>query len=303
MPTIKTLRSPTCLNLGLALLITSPASFAGEALFAKVKTAEPLPKGAAELYLKANRRSDKGQGNYTATDYSAEYEYGFSDRFTAAATAKALAIDTSGLIIDGYLPLEEDFAFKISGLELEASYNFLRPALDDIGLSTSIGLDYGFLDPHSGQDKTTVSVEVGLQLQKYLMDGALIWAGNLAMETTWADRAAIDNLPADFDWPTDPEMEIELAYSTGLSYRFAPNWFAGFEVQYEEEYETEVNRERWSWFAGPNLHYGGKQYWATLSWLEQFNGGGEKYEGQTQTNRHLIEKTETELMLQIGFNF
>lgn len=294
------IRFEKALATGLLLAAMPSLSLAGEALFAKVKSAEPLPEGASELYLKVNQRDDKGTGDYTAYDYSVEYEHGVTDRFSVATTAKAMGLDTSGLIIDGYLPEDKDFGFKTSGLEVEIAYNFLKPALDDFGLSTSLSLDYGWLDPHSGQDKTTVSVELGLQLQKYFLDGQLIWGGNMSLESTWADRKAIDNLPEDFDWPTDPEMEIELTYSTGLSYRFAPSWFVGAEVQYQEEYETEVNRERWSWFAGPNLHYGGKQYWATLSWLQQFNGGGETYEGQP-SSRHLIEKTE--IMLQIGFNF
>ena len=295
--TLSTLLAGTFLSVYVA-----NGAVAGEALFAKVKTAEPLPDGAGELYLKTTRRDDKGQGDYTAYDYVVEYEYGVTDRFTASAALKALSIDTSGLIIDGYLPKEEEFTFKPSGMEVEASYNFLSPALDDIGLSVSFGLDYGWLDSHSGQDKDTISTDLGLQIQKYLLDGQLIWAGNAKLETTWADRKEIDNLPEDFDWPTDPEMEIELGASTGLSYRFAPNWFLGAEIQYEEEYETEVNRERWSWFAGPNIHYGGKSFWATLSWLDQLRGGGEKYEGQP-SDLHLIEKTKTELMLQIGFNF
>lgn len=286
-----------------ALILSSSLAVAGESLFATVKSAEPLPDGASELYLKVKQRDDKGSGDYTAYDYTVEYEYGVTDSFTVAGALKAMSLDTSGLLIEGYLPKEEDFGFKTSGAEIELAYNFLKPALDDFGLSTSVSLDYGWLDPHSGQDKTTVSVELGLQLQKYLLDGQLIWGGNLNLESTWADRKAVANLPDDFEWPTDPEMELELSYSTGLSYRFAPNWFIGAEVQYQEEYETEVNRERWSWFAGPSIHYGGKSYWVNLSWLEQVKGGGEAYDDQPDTDLHLIEKTKSEVLLQVGFNF
>ena len=51
------------------------------------------------------------------------------------------------------------------------------------------------------------------------------------------------------------------------------------------------------------VHYGGKDWWGTLSWLPQIRGGGEKYPGQTNANLHLIEKTKQEIRLKIGFNF
>ena len=98
-------------------------------------------------------------------------------------------------------------------------------------------------------------------------------------------------------------MEIEFKSGTGVSYRFAPGWFASVEVFYETEFETEVGQERWSVFAGPSLHYGGQKWWGTFSWLPQIEGGGEQYEGQTKDDLHLIEKTEQEYKLVLGFNF
>jgi hypothetical protein len=72
---------------------------------------------------------------------------------------------------------------------------------------------------------------------------------------------------------------------------------------YEAEHETEVGRERWSIFAGPSIHYGGKKWWATLSWMPQIRGGGETYAGQTDMNLHLVEKTKQEVRFKVGFNF
>jgi len=62
-------------------------------------------------------------------------------------------------------------------------------------------------------------------------------------------------------------MEIEFTASAGLTYRFAPNWFIGAEVFYQTEHETVVGQERWSLQAGPTIHYGGKSWWAALSWM------------------------------------
>ena len=101
----------------------------------------------------------------------------------------------------------------------------------------------------------------------------------------------------------DPEMEIGLSYRTGLSYRIAPKWFIGAEIVYDTEFETEVGQERWTVQAGPSVHYAQQKWWMTLTWLPQLRGGGEMYEGQTDTDLHLIEKTETEVRLKVGINF
>lgn len=280
----------------------SASSFADENLFGYVKGSEVLPKGAGEFYQVITQRSDKGTGDYTAYNTTTEFEYGLSDRFTIAGELKGQAIDTSGILIDGYMPGDEKYSLKFGGAEISGKYNFLSPALDNIGLSAIVGLDYLTLDPHSGRDKDTISISLDVQVQKYFMEGQLVWVANFGTESTRATRKAIANLPEDFEWPTEMEVEIEFSAGTGLSYRFLPNWYFGAETLYETEYETEVAMERNSVFAGPSLHYGGEKFWLTLTWFDQIRGGGETYEGQP-SGLHLIEKTEQELRFKIGVNF
>jgi hypothetical protein len=278
-------------------------SHADENLFGYVKGAEPLPKGALELYESLTLRSDKGTGDYQALDSKTELEYGITDRLAGSIYLNAMAIDTEGIIIDGYLPKDESYGLRPSGIEGALKYNFLSPVKDPLGLSAYFSLAYSWLDPHSGQDKDKVTAEWKLLLQKNFLDDQLVFATNLGMEATHAKRKPIADLPPGFDWPTDPEMEIGLNLGIAASYRFAPNWFAGVEALYDEEHETEVGLERWSIQAGPTLHYGGKKWWATLTWFPQIKGGGEKYPGQPDTSLHLIEKTEQETRLKIGYNF
>ncbi|BBP45814.1 hypothetical protein THMIRHAS_11870 [Thiosulfatimonas sediminis] len=295
-------RKITCTSLTLALLMgLSPLANAGESLLGVTKGAEPLPKGAKELYQKFNCRADKGSGDYHALDFATEFEYGISHRFAASIALLGHHVKTSGLIIDGYIP-EENQRTALSGIELGVQYAFLTPALDDIGLATSFNLEYDTVDKHSGQNKDTLSATLGLQLQKYFLDGQLVWLANAGLETTHATRQPIASLDPTVEWPTFAEMEIGLALASGLSYRYTTNWSVGFEGLYEEEYETEVGQERWSLFAGPSIHYGGKTFWSTLSYLTQVNGGGERYDGQP-SNKHLIEKTHSELRLMLGYNF
>lgn len=293
----------SALCLALIGLGTSLSAQADENLFGYVSGAEVIPAGGWELYNITTLREGKKAGDYTAWDNEIELEYGVSDRFNVFGGVQLLSVDTRNLSIDGYLPGNEDIGPKLSGVEFGVKYNILRPAADDFGLSLKFEFDHSWVDKHSGEDKDTTSIEMDLIAQKYFLDGELIWVGNLGLEATYADRKAINDLPDGFEWPTDPEMELEVKAGTGLSYRFAPKWFVGVEALYETEFETEVGQERWSVFAGPSLHYGSAKWWATLTYLPQIRGGGEQYADQTDDDLHLIEKTEHEARLKIGFNF
>ena len=287
---------------GILLYGVALGAAADEGVLGYVKGSETLPQGALELDTWSTWRADKGAGRYDAWNINAELEYGITNRLTASGYLKFQGIDTSGLVIDGYLPGPEHYSLRPSGIEASLKYNYLSPARDDFGLSGYYSFNYNWLDPHSGRDKDEVSGEAVLIGQKYFMEGQLVWMGNAGLEVGYAERGRIAGLPAGFDWTTDPEVEVELKFGTGLSYRFAPNWSVGAETVYETEFETEVGQERWSWFMGPSLHYGAQKWWATFTWFPQLIGGGETYPGQ-DPDLHLIEKTEQEFRLRLGFNF
>jgi hypothetical protein len=288
---------------GLLVAGTSLPALADENLLGYLSGAETLPDDAKEAYLWITQRTDKGIGEYQAYDAEAELEYGLTARLTGSLALKGQSIDTRGILIDGYVPGDERYGLRASGIEAKLKYMFLSPALDPVGLAGRVGIDYSWLDPHSGQDKRTLSAEMDLLLQKFFLDDQLVTVANFGLESTYARREPIDNLPPGFDWPTDPEMEIELKAGVGLAWRIAPRWFVGVETFYETEFETEIGQERWSWHAGPSLHYGDRAWWATLTWMPQLKGGGETYPGQTDTDLHLIEKTRQEIRLKLGYNF
>lgn len=288
-----------------ALFLFSGAAGADESLFGYVRGAETLPKRAVELVQTVTRRWDKGAGDYTAYDSKTELEYGVTDRFTGAVYLLGQSVSTQGLQIDGYIPGDESSGLKLSGVEVSAKYNFLSPAKDDLGLAAYVSGAYSTLDPHSGQKKDKYTVETWLLAQKNFLDDQLVWVGNVGLESTYAVRLPVDGMVLTQDqWPTTPEMEIAVLAGTGLSYRVAPNWFVGAEALYDSEFETGVGQERWSVQAGPNIHYGARDWWFTATWLPQLAGGGfETYPGQTDTHLHLIEKTRQEFRLKVGFNF
>jgi len=289
--------------LAAALLAAALPAVADENLFGYVRGSEVLPKGSGEFYQWVTQRNNKGSGHYRAVDTKTEIEYGVTDRFQVSAEVNGLAVKSQGLLINGYLPKDIDSNLRLQGFEVAAKYNFLSPAKDDFGLSAYTSFEYGRLDVHSGQRKRELEFEAQLQAQKYFLEGQLTWVGNIGLRAAHEKRKAIADLPEDFEWPTDPEMEISTKIGTGLSYRFAPGWYAGVEALFENEYETEVGQERWSVFGGPSLHYGGKQWWATLTVFRQLRGGGERYDGQPAKQLHLIERTRNELRLKVGYNF
>ena len=290
------------LALAAALIVSFPAS-ADENLLGYVRGAETLPKGSSEFYQWFTQRSDKGAGHYSALDTKTEFEYGVTDRFQVSAELNGMAIDTHGLLINGYLPADKKTGLRARSVEFGVKYNFLSPAKDDIGLSAISSIEFGRIDPHSGQRKSEVEVELEMQVQKYFLEGQLVWVGNIGGRAAREKRQAIANLPEGFDWPAVPEMEIQTRIGTGVSYRFSPGWYAGAEVLREAEYETDVGLERWSTFAGPSIHYAGEKWWATLTAFHQVRGGGEKYDGQVDTRLHLIEKTKNEFRVKLGYNF
>ena len=83
----------------------------------------------------------------------------------------------------------------------------------------------------------------------------------------------------------------------GIAIAERERWFA------QPQSLLEVGLERWSLFAGPTLHWAGEKWWATFTAIKQLRGGGEKYEGQVDTDLHLIEKTKNEVRLKVGYNF
>lgn len=281
----------------------SPGVQAGEGLLNYVIGTDTQPRGSWEIYQWITKRSDKGAGSYTAWDYRTELEYGFTDKFSTALYINGQGIDTSGLRVDAYIPKDVSYNYKYSGISASFKYNFLSPYKDGLGLSLYIEPSLGTKDPHSGLNKKTVSLETKLLLQKNFLDDTLVWMTNVGLEATYAKRDPVSNLPAGFDWPVVPEMEIEPTFATGVSYRVAPKWYIGAEAEYQIEYETEVGVERWSWFAGPTVHYGTRNWWATLTWFNQIKGGGEAFPEQDDTSLHLVEKTKNEVRLKVGINF
>ena len=286
---------PTLAGLLLASTLSTflATAQADENLFGYTYGAETLPQGASEAYMWLTHRSNKGQGSYTADDLKFEVEHGFTDRAQGSVylNFEHHNIAGSAPIENGEPEYPDRNSTRFSGVQASFKYNLLSPFKDPIGLAIYIEPGYSRVHKVSGRPQNEKSLEFKLIAQKNFLDDQLVWAFNLTPELEWRRYT---------DVPVS-ERELELEATTGISYRFAPKWFAGLEGRYHSEYTNMTYREHWALFAGPTLHYGDEKWWATLTWLPQIKGW--PTDPARSSTLHLDEHERNEIRLKIGYNF
>ena len=278
----------------LAGTFAASSAQADERYFGYVYSAEPMPKGETETELWITDRRGKDEGHYDAQDYRIELEHGFTDRLTVAGYANFQSHNVHGMA--GEEDIDRDFAFK--GLSAEFKYNVLSPYKDGFGLTLYAEPGWSKIHSGSGERGTEYELELKLLLQKNFLDDRLIWGTNLVFEPEWEKEAEIEEGgEREVEW----EKELKLEVTTGLSYRIAPGWFAGVEGRYSSVYPDwtdGLDREAYAVSAGPTVHYAGKKWWATLSYLPQLFGSP-----SPNGSRSLDEFEKREVRLLVGYNF
>ncbi len=268
---------------------------ADEQYFGYTYSAEVLPKGQTETEIWATDRRGKDSGHYDAQDYRIELEHGFTNRLTASAYANFDSHHIRGVGDLG--DVHRDLAFQ--GLSAEFKYNLLSPFKDGFGLTLYAEPGWSRIHSVEGEKGTEYELELKAIAQKNFLDDRLIWAANLTFEPEWerSSEAGAGGGSAPRVW----ERELKLEASTGLSYRFAPGWFAGAEARYASVYPDwthGLHRETYAVFAGPSVHYGTGRWWFTATYLPQLFGSPSP--GRSLA---LTEYEKRELRLKIGYNF
>jgi hypothetical protein len=276
----------------LALLLLPALAHADENYFGYTYGAETLPAGGNEAYLWWTQRTGKGEGHYRANDVQFEFEHGWTDHFQTSAYLTGRAYDYSG----GAVEDEETGAAKTldrgltwDGAKVSFKWNLRSPERDGYGLALYLEPEYSRLHRPDGERFKEWGLESKLILQKNFLEDQVVTAYNLTLEPEWENEGA--------GW----ERELYVENSVGVSYRFAPNWFAGLESRLDMAFPDYGSREFWAWFAGPNLHYGGQKYWATLTWMPQLKGG--PTDADRSTRLHLDQREQGEVRLKVGVNF
>jgi hypothetical protein len=264
----------------------APALRADEHLFGFVRGAETLPAGKTELYQFTTLRAGKDTGNYRAWDFESEAEYGFSDQLQGSVSLLQNYFHTKDVP-----DLDDGNHYHLAGIEASAKYRFKSPFKDGYGLAIRPEIGFRRYDDVGGLLEHELLLGAMLIYQHNYLDDTLVFSANAGFDFTWG------KLPAE-----DYDHELLLDTGFGLSYRFAPNWFAGVESTYHAEFPhfDLSNHEHDVVFTGPSLHFAARRWWATLTWVYQVWGNGVD---EPIVHKTYAEETRNEYRLKVGFNF
>ncbi len=269
----------------LALLCTASAVRADENYFGYTYGADTLPKGKSEIYQWITSRTGKADGSYAALDLQTEIEHGFTDRLQGSIYLNAISHDITN--VSG---LADRHSTGFNGFQASLKYNLRSAERGGWGVAVYLEPGYKKFSAKSGEREDAYFLEPKLILQHNYLDDTLVWATNISTEFEREHAIAAD------EW----ESELELQVSTGLSYRFAPGWFAGVEGLYTSAFERMHLDElgEYGVFVGPNIHYAAKSWWATLTVLSQVTGWPEN-----TGSRNLDNFEALQVRLKVGYNF
>jgi hypothetical protein len=297
----------------LCLLSSAVPVAAEESQFAYTYTTDLLPKSKTEAEQWLTWRHQKSQGQFEVWEGRTELEYGVTDRFQMAGYLNYAMTHAFHNAPDGTTTPPESFAdtqpgpddhfndSRFVGVSVEGIYRILSPYTDPIGFAV-------YLEPTIGRNLR--ELETRLIFQKNFLEDRLIVASNILLEQEGrylpADPAAAPGDPeANAHW----DHETDLNFTLASSYRFIPNWSAGFEFMNEREFSAfnidGHKRTNSAFYLGPTIHYGGKSFFVTLTGLEQLPWGKDyTNSGLVVGGRNYADDFERYRMrLKIGYYF
>ncbi len=289
--------------LGALAFHSTPAARADENLWVYNRGAETLPKGEVEFYYSNIFKIGRNTGSYLGWDMRPEIEYGLTNRLTLSADLLEHYHYFRDIPFDPYTDVKRN-KFTFGGFDVKAKLMVLSPYKDWFGLAFGFAYERRFSYRLDGAPTRQNSIKPSVYLQKNFLDDTLIVAATTSLEFErrhFKDGSGI------------LEEEISLEASIGVSYRFAPNWYIGFEVRSQADFLEaafiSVNELNWGRnyqrgiYAGPSIHYGGKHYWATLGVLTQVWGGPDKGSPDSDSGYNWDEHERLHVGFTVGRNF
>ncbi len=293
------------------------AAHADEPLFGYVYTTDLLPKGQKEIEQWATLREGRSQGEFHVLQTRTEVSYGLTDRLQVSGYLNLAYANVLHNTPSGDTAPPEIFAdyeadpgkrferTRLESVSVEALYRFASPYTSPIGAAV-------YLEPSIGP--RTRELEARLILQKNFDDDRLVFAANATLGYEWrflhGDPTAD---PASEDFIDHWDKETDVNFGLAGSYRFAPNWSFGAELQNEHEFAglnpfSGANRTNLAWYSGPTLHYAGRHMFATgtilfqLPWAKDYaNSGPDSFVVNGVSNADDFEKYR--FRLKVGYYY
>lgn len=253
---------------------------AEESMFGYVYTTDLLPKGAKEVEQWATWRHQKVGGSFNQLDGRTEFEYGLADNLQVALYANYVQASAYRNGPNGVTTPPEPLSYdqpapyghyndkRFVGFSGEMIWRVLSPYTDGVGVAF-------YLEPTVGP--AFRELEAKLILQKNFLDDRLVMAFNATYAPEWRyQEDAAD--PTRKSW----NYEVDANLGFAASYRFRPNWSAGFELENEHEYNSYhfTRQTNNATYFGPVIHYGGRRFFVTATLLQQLPWASEQANGE-----------------------
>lgn len=259
---------------------TSLGAEAGESPFGFIYTTDLMPKGKTEFEQRSTLQDGQSKGDYTSVLMRSELEYGITDDFQIAGYLNydyvaAKNNDVNGKTTAELIPTDHNEndsykAWTYRSTAVEFIYRIMSPYKDPFGLAV-------YFEPYYG---TRVREYEGrIILQKNFLDDRLVFAANIVAEYEKEKfNGRFGASEGDEDYASQWSKMVKFDTYLGGSYRFASNWSAGVEYRLHNDYDghriSRSNHTQLAHFVGPTLHYGGRDFFATLAMLYQVKGKG-----------------------------
>ena len=251
---------------------------ADEPLLGFLYTTDLLPQHGQEVEQWVTWRHRKAGGRFDLLEGQTEYSYGATDSLQLAGY---LIYDWTQAYHNGpdgtttppepysaYFPNPDSHfnSTKFIGAAFEAIWRVRSPYTDPVGIAF-------LFEPEIGP--RFQELQVRAIFQKNFLDDRLVLVGN----ATWAPevRELPGNPYADpdsVDFRRNTNIETDVNFGIGASYRFTSNWAVGWEVQNEREINQWNLFDHSQWmgnavYTGPTIHYANQHFFATLTWWQQ----------------------------------
>lgn len=254
--------------------LVAPPAWADEPLFGDIYTTDLLPQGKYEVEEQLTWKAQKAHGSFNLLESRSEFSYGVTSAFQLSGAlqydwTRARQNGVDGTTIppepySAYFPAPNSTFDRghLVGVSVEGIYRILSPYTDPVGLAV-------YFEPTFGD--RFIEAEARLILQKNFYQDRLVLAANLK----WAPEIRFlppdpHAAPSTVEARSNTNIETDLNFTVGASYRFAPAWSAGWEFANEREVNgwAVFARSQWmgnAYYTGPTLHYGGEHFFFTLA--------------------------------------